>query len=127
MTGCPVADGYDPLDPETVLDPYPTFNRLRDEGPVFYMPELDHYIITRYADIEQVLLDRDTWSASNASSPLTPVCPTPSGLAQPSSKRPGTVVPPLLSRCSPTARPSGRNTAASPCANEPVASLGVPT
>ena len=60
MTGCPVAHGYDPLDPDVVLDPYPTFNRLRDEGPVFYMPELDHYIITRYDDVEQVLLDRDT-------------------------------------------------------------------
>jgi cytochrome P450 len=57
-----------------VLDPYPVFNRLRDEGPVFYMPELDHYIITRYDDVEQVLLDRDTWSAANASSPLIPIC-----------------------------------------------------
>jgi cytochrome P450 len=75
VSGCPVAHGYDPLAPDTVLDPYPVFNRLRDEGPVFYMPALDHYIITRYADIEQVLLDRETWSASNASSPLMPVCP----------------------------------------------------
>jgi cytochrome P450 len=75
MTGCPVAHGYDPLDPDVVSNPYPTFNRLRDEGPVFYMPELDHYIITRYDDVEQVLLDRDSWSASNASSPLNAVCP----------------------------------------------------
>jgi cytochrome P450 len=74
VTACPVAHGYDPLDPSTVLDPYPTFNRLRDEGPVFYLPDLDHYIITRYDDIEQVLLDRETWSAANASSPLIPVC-----------------------------------------------------
>lgn len=74
MTGCPVAHGYDPLESTTVLDPYPVFNRLRDEGPVFYMPELDHYIVTRYDDVEQVLLDRDTWSASNASSPLIPIC-----------------------------------------------------
>jgi cytochrome P450 len=74
MTGCPVAHGYDPLDPATVLDPYPVFNRLRDEGPVFYMPDLDHYIVTRYDDVEQVLLDRDTWSAANASSPLSPIC-----------------------------------------------------
>jgi cytochrome P450 len=71
---CPVAHGYDPLDPDTVLDPYPTFNRLREEGPVLYMPDLDHYIITRYDDILQVLFDRDVWSASNASSPLIPVC-----------------------------------------------------
>lgn len=74
-SGCPVAHDYDPLDPATVLDPYPVLNHLRDEGPVFYLPELDHYIVTRYGDIEQVLLDRDTWSASNASSPLIPVCP----------------------------------------------------
>ena len=75
MTTCPVAHGYDPLDPQTVLDPYPVFNNLRDEGPVLYLPELDHYIVTRFDDVEQVLLDRDTWSASNASSPLLPVCP----------------------------------------------------
>jgi hypothetical protein len=36
---------------------------------------LDHYIVTRFDDIEQILKDRDTWSASNASSPLIPVCP----------------------------------------------------
>jgi cytochrome P450 len=75
MSECPVAQGYDPLDPATVLDPYPVFNRLREEGPVFYMPELDHYIVTRFDDVEQVLLDRDTWSASNASSPLIRPCP----------------------------------------------------
>jgi len=75
MSECPVARGYDPLDPATVLDPYPVFNRLREEGPVFYMPELDHYIVTRFDDVEQVLLDRDTWSASNASSPLIRPCP----------------------------------------------------
>ena len=47
--------GYDPLEPSTVADPYPVFNRLRDEGPVLYVPELDHYIVTRYDDVEQVL------------------------------------------------------------------------
>jgi cytochrome P450 len=75
MDRCPVAHGYDPLDAAVVLDPYPTFNRLRDEGPVFYMIELDHYIVTRYDDIEKILLDRESWSASNASSPLNPICP----------------------------------------------------
>ena len=74
MTTCPVAHGYDPLDPATVQDPYPVFGRLREEGPVFFLPELDHYIVTRYDDVEQILLDRDTWSASIASSPLNPIC-----------------------------------------------------
>jgi cytochrome P450 len=75
VSTCPVAHDYDPLAPSTLRDPYPVLTRLRDEGPVFYLPALDHYIVTRYDEIEQVLLDRETWSASNASSPLNPVCP----------------------------------------------------
>jgi cytochrome P450 len=75
MTGCPVAHDYDPLEASTVLDPYPVFNHLRDEGPVFYLPALDHYIVTRFDDVEAILLDRETWSAANASSPLIAPCP----------------------------------------------------
>jgi cytochrome P450 len=75
MSKCPVAHGFDLLDPATVRDPYPALKRWREETPVFYIPEIDHYVITRYADIEQVLLDRDTWSAANASAPMTPICP----------------------------------------------------
>jgi cytochrome P450 len=74
MATCPVAHDYDPLDPATVLDPYPALNRLRSEGPVFYLPGLDHYIVTRFDDVEAILTDRETWSAANASSPLQPMC-----------------------------------------------------
>jgi cytochrome P450 len=75
MTKCPVAHGYDLLDPAVVADPYPPLEEWRAKSPVFYVPGIDHYVITRYVDIEKVLLDRQTWSAANASSPLTPVCP----------------------------------------------------
>jgi cytochrome P450 len=75
MTTCPIAEGYDPLDPNVVADPYPALQHLREEGPVFYLPGLDHYIVTRFDDIEAILKDRETWSAANASSPLIPVCP----------------------------------------------------
>ncbi len=87
MTGCPVAHGYDPLDPEVVIDPYPVLNRLRHDGPVFYVPELDHYLVTRFDDIEQVLLDRETWSASNASTPLTPIGPAAQAILEAGFKR----------------------------------------
>ena len=75
MADCPIAHGYDPLAREVVLDPFPVLNRLRDEGPVFYLPDFDHYLVTRFDDVEAILLDRDTWSAANASSPLTVICP----------------------------------------------------
>src|SRR5947209_5544807 len=75
MTTCPVAHGYDLLDPAMVTNPYPALNQWREETPVFYVPDIDHYVVTRYNEVEAILLDRDTWSAANASSPLMPVCP----------------------------------------------------
>jgi cytochrome P450 len=70
-----VAHGYDPLDPGTVLDPHSALKAVREQSPVVYLPDLDHYLVTRYEDVERILLDRDSWSAANASSPLVPVCP----------------------------------------------------
>src|SRR5439155_17600916 len=74
MATCPVAHDYDPLEPSIVRNPYAVLNELRREGPVFYLPDLDHYIVTRFDDVEAILMDRETWSAANASSPLVPVC-----------------------------------------------------
>jgi cytochrome P450 len=74
MSACPVAHGFDPLDPVNVDNPYPAFAQLRESGPVFFLPDLDHYIVTRFEDVEKILLDRDTWSAANASSPLNVPC-----------------------------------------------------
>ena len=75
MNECPIAHGYDPLDPSTVLDPHSALRQVRHDTRVAYLPEFDHYIVTRYDDIEGILLDREHWSASIASSPLVPVCP----------------------------------------------------
>jgi len=75
MAMCPMTREYDPFDPAIVRNPYPILNQLREQSPVFYLPDLDHYIVTRFDDIESILMDRETWSAANASSPLTPVCP----------------------------------------------------
>jgi cytochrome P450 len=73
--GCPVAHGFDILDPLMMADPYPTLNEWREDSPVIYLPAIDHYVITRFNDIEAILLNRDTWSAANASAPLMAVCP----------------------------------------------------
>lgn len=55
-------------------DPYPLLATLREEGPVFHDSEFDHFVVTRYDDIERVLLDRETFAAANASSPIYPPC-----------------------------------------------------
>ncbi len=75
MSGCPVAHGYDPLDPTTIQNPHAPLRELREESPVAYLSGLDHYIVTRFDDVLGILMDRNSWSCANASSPLLPVCP----------------------------------------------------
>lgn len=74
-SACPVAHDFEPLDPEFLTDPFPYFAAQRANTPVFYVPEIDLYFVTRFADVEQIFLDRDTFGASNASSPIWQPCP----------------------------------------------------
>lgn len=69
-----MAHNSDLLVPDVVADPFTTLGTWREDSPVVYLADIDHYVITRYADIEQVLLDRDTWSAANVSAPLQAPC-----------------------------------------------------
>lgn len=72
---CPVAHGLDPFEPAFLTDPFPQLAALREEAAVVYHPELDLYFLTRYDDIQEVLLDRDTFAAANASAPVYPPSP----------------------------------------------------
>jgi cytochrome P450 len=72
---CPVLHGFDALAPDFLSDPYPYLSELREESPVFYDEELEYYLVTRYDDMRSVMADRDRFSASNASSPISPVAP----------------------------------------------------
>src|SRR6266567_260804 len=42
---------YQLLDPEVLANPYPLYQRLRDEDPVHWDPFLHAWIVTRYADV----------------------------------------------------------------------------
>jgi cytochrome P450 len=46
---------YHLLDPEVLANPYPLYRRLRTEDPVHWDPYLHAWIVTRYADVVQVL------------------------------------------------------------------------
>jgi cytochrome P450 len=48
---------YHLLRPEVLADPYPLYRRLRTEDPVLWDPFLHAWVVTRYADVVQVLLD----------------------------------------------------------------------
>jgi cytochrome P450 len=52
---------YDPYDRETMVNPYPLFKRLRDEAPLYWSEEHGFYAVSRFADIEKVLVSRDIY------------------------------------------------------------------
>lgn len=58
----------DLTDPAVQEDWYPTYDRLRNEQPVYRVPETGEFILTRYTDIRRVLADPELfpnhWSAS---------------------------------------------------------------
>jgi cytochrome P450 len=50
--------GFDPDDISFVADPYPAYERLREHAPVLYDDATDHWLVTRYADVNSLLRDR---------------------------------------------------------------------
>ena len=74
-TACPVHADFDPLSPTFLADPFAVLASLPRETPVFYAPSIDYYVVTRYADIEAVFLDHETYSAAPAQLPLVQLVP----------------------------------------------------
>jgi cytochrome P450 len=56
---------YDPFDSDIRRDPYPVYRRLREEAPLYYNERFDFYAVSRYDDVERVLLDRQTFISSH--------------------------------------------------------------
>lgn len=72
---CPVHAHFDPLQPAFLADPFAVLASLRGEAPVFYAPSIDHFVVTRYADIEAVFLDHESYSAAATQRPVAPLAP----------------------------------------------------
>ena len=55
---------YDPLSPETLADPFPTYRALRDESPVCTLRDGELYAVARYDDVARVLRQDETFSSA---------------------------------------------------------------
>ena len=55
---------YDPYDVEINADPYPVYRRLREESPLYYNEPHDFFAVSRYDDVEKVLVDKETYISS---------------------------------------------------------------
>lgn len=69
---CPVVHGvpFKPVAPEQADNPYPWMKAARREAPVFYLPELDLWCVTRYEDVLAVMRDDESFSSRNAVTPV---------------------------------------------------------
>jgi cytochrome P450 len=54
-------DDINLFDPATQEDWFPTYRRLRDEAPVYRVPETELYVVSRYADVMHVLRHQDVF------------------------------------------------------------------
>ena len=59
---------WDPYDARFADDPWPVFNRIREEAPLYYNEKHDFYALSRYADVERALTDWETFSSSRGAS-----------------------------------------------------------
>jgi cytochrome P450 len=58
---------YDPYDFEIDADPYPIWKRMRDEVPLYYNEKFDFYALSRLDDVEQGLVDWETYRSGRGS------------------------------------------------------------
>lgn len=76
--GCPVsprAASFDPFAPEYQQNPAEFLRWAREQEPVFYSPQLRHWVITRYEDVKSVFRDNILFSPANVLEKITPATP----------------------------------------------------
>ena len=66
-----MARTFDPFGPECLADPYPAFAEFRRCQPVFFSPELDYWVLSRYADVRHAFRDTTRRGQPLASGPPT--------------------------------------------------------
>ena len=55
---------YDPVSAQSHEDPYPAYERLREEFPLYYIQRHNVWALSRYADVKQGLRDWETFSSA---------------------------------------------------------------
>ncbi len=54
---------FDPYALDFAENPYPTYQWMRDEAPVYHQPEMDFWMLSRYEDVWQAHRDAKTYSS----------------------------------------------------------------
>lgn len=66
---------YHPLHGEQLENPYPFYARARKEEPIFFSPDLNTWVVTRYDDVLSILNQPDIFSSKDALRPVVTFSP----------------------------------------------------
>lgn len=55
---------FDPYDVEINADPYPTYERLREEAPIYHNERYDFWALARHEDVQKALVNWEVFSSS---------------------------------------------------------------
>lgn len=69
----PSPGAWNALDPATIEDPFPFFAALRRHEPVYWDPNLECFLVTRYADVWEVIHRPEVFSSQTG--PITKLPP----------------------------------------------------
>ena len=73
--GCPVTalgESFNPFTDPYLSDPYSFLAHARENEPVFFSPEINHFVVTRYEHVRDMLVNTDDYSSRMAQSPIKP-------------------------------------------------------
>ena len=57
---------FDPYDVDINADPYPIYERLREEAPIYHNEKYDFWMLTRHSDIEKALVDWKSFTSTRS-------------------------------------------------------------
>lgn len=60
---------YSPYDERLRADPWPLYRRMQAEAPAYFVRDLDCWALTRFEDIWQASMDRQSYTATRGTSP----------------------------------------------------------
>jgi len=57
---------FDPYDVAINADPYPVYNRLRDEAPIYHNEQFDFWALSRHSDVERGMVDWQRFTSTHS-------------------------------------------------------------
>jgi len=79
-TSSPPVSAFRPLSPENAENPYPFYRAMREQAPVYRVPELGFFIVSHYDDIMHVLHNEEIFSSNSPAGPGVGATPPTSEL-----------------------------------------------